>query len=298
MPGRAIREGAARIFGGAGRLLARVPGLRVLGRAALNYIHHESANQAGHVAFSTVLAMFPFLLFLATGASFIGEPGAAAELAALVIGFAPQAVAETVTPAIDEVLRNRNRAILGIGLFGTLWAASSGAQAIRIALNRAYGVRHGLPFWKARIKVIILTAIGTAATLLVFGAVIVLPHLWTVLDRTVGAAEGAWLRPGIRYGTAFAVLVLVYALFYRFLPDLPPRLRTVFPGAILGATLWLASAAVFSWTLSNLGKLILIYGGFAGAVATLVFLYVNAAVLIFGAEINAVLARRDDGAST
>src|SRR3546814_3182354 len=33
-------------------LLARLPGLAVLGEAALNYIRHESANQAGHVAFS------------------------------------------------------------------------------------------------------------------------------------------------------------------------------------------------------------------------------------------------------
>jgi membrane protein len=35
-----------------------------------------------------------------------------------------------------------------------------------------------------------------------------------------------------------------------------------------------------------------VYGGFAGAVATLVFLYVCAATLIFGAEINGVLKAR------
>ena len=61
------------------------------------------------------------------------------------------------------------------------------------------------------------------------------------------------------------------------------------PGALVGALLWLAAAATLSYTLRSAGKLALVYGGFAGLVATLVFLYVSAATLIFGAEINAVL---------
>src|SRR3546814_14624865 len=57
-----------------------VPGLRVFVHAAQNYIHHQSANQAGSVAFSSVLASFPLLLFLSAAAGFVGQPGAAAEL--------------------------------------------------------------------------------------------------------------------------------------------------------------------------------------------------------------------------
>ena len=123
------------------QLLARVPGLAVLGEAALNYVRHESANQAGHVAFSAVLAMFPFLLFLSAAATFLGEPGTAADLAHTITGYAPPVVAEALWPVVDEVLGTRNRTLLTVGIVGTLWAASSGAQAIRIALNRAYGVR-------------------------------------------------------------------------------------------------------------------------------------------------------------
>jgi membrane protein len=205
------------------------------------------------------------------------------------------AVADALEPVIDEVLAQRSRTLLAIGMIATIWAASSGAQAVRTALNRAYGVERGLSFWKARIKVTLFTVIGTVAAVLVFSSVVILPYAWALLEATVGAgAEALWLRTGVRYGLAFVVLVLLYAVLYGWLPDIPQRLLTVLPGALVGAVMWLGAAAILSYTLQSAGKLALVYGGFAGLVATLVFLYLSAVSLIFGAEINAVL--RDDAA--
>lgn len=292
-PPRPRGGGSGGISGRARRVLARVPGLAVLGRAILNYVFHQSANQAGHVAFSAVLAMFPLLLFVAEAASFLGDPGAASALVGMIAEFAPPGVAEAVRPVVDEVLGSRNRALLTIGLFGTIWAASSGAQAIRMALNRAYGVEQGLPFWKARIKVIVFTVIGTVTAIVAFSSIVVLPYVWLVLERTVGVgpiSDGLWI--GARYGLAFAVLVVLYATMYGWLPDVRLGLRSVLPGAVVGAALWLGVAALLSLVLRNLGKLTLVYGSFAGMVATLVFLYLSAVTLIFGAELNAVLRQR------
>jgi membrane protein len=175
-------------------------------------------------------------------------------------------------------------------VLATIWTASSGTQAIRTALNRAYGVEQGLPFWKARIKVTLFTVIGTVAAVLVFSSVVILPYAWALLEKTVGVgADVLWLRTGVRYGLALIVLVLLYATLYGWLPDISQRLRTVLPGALVGALMWLGAAAILSYTLRSAGKLTLVYGGFAGLVATLVFLYLSAVTLIFGAEINAVL---------
>jgi membrane protein len=271
----------------------RVPGLAIVVQAAINYIRHQSANQAGSVAFSSVLAMFPLLLFVSAAAGFIGEPGTAADLARKVIEYAPPVVADALRPVIDEVLSQRSRTLLTIGMFATLWAASSGAQAIRTALNKAYGIEQGLPFWAARIKVTIFTVIGTVATVLVFSSVVILPYAWQLLERTIGVGEESlWLRTGIRYGLAFVVLVVTYAILYGWLPDLRQRLITVVPGAFCGALMWLGAAALLSYTLRSAGKLQLVYGSFTGLVATLVFLYLSAVTLIFGAEINGVLHQR------
>ena len=272
------------------RVRDAVPGLRVFVFAFMNYVRHQSANQAGSVAFSAVLASCPLLLFLSAAAAYIGQPGAAAELASHILTFAPPAVADTLRPVVDEVLSQRNRALVTVGLFFTIWAASSGMQAIRTALNKAYGVEQGLAFWSARIKVILFTVIGTVGTVLAFASIVVMPYIWMALDQAVAdGGEGVWLRDAVRYSVAYGVLTALYAVLYGWLPDIRQRLWTVLPGALVGALLWLGAATLLSYTLHNLGDLALVYGSFAGLVATLVFLYVSAVTLIFGAEINGVL---------
>lgn len=267
-----------------------MPGLRVFVLAVQNYIRHQSANQAGSMAFSAVLASCPLLLFLSATAGYIGQPGTAAELASQILSFTPPAVSDTLRPVVDEVLSQRNRALLTAGVLFTIWAASSGIQAIRTALNKAYGVDRGLPFWSARIKVIIFTVIGTAGTVLAFSSIVILPYVWLALDRAANVgADVAWVHDGVRYALAYVILTLLYAMMYGWLPDIRQRLLTVLPGALVGALLWLGAAALLSYTLHNLGKLVLVYGSFAGLVATLVFLYASAVTLVFGAEINGVL---------
>jgi membrane protein len=273
-------------------LADRVPGLTTLGRAGLNYVMHQSANQAGSVAFSVLLAMFPLLLLLAATAGFVGRPGDAGALADRVLDYMPAAVRDALAPAVEQVLRQRNQALLAVGLVVTVWTASSGMQAVRTALNKAYGVERGLPFWQARIKVTVLTVIAGFAVVAAFGSVIVLPYAWRALQPPGGGQPPAWLWESFRYGLAYVVLSTLYVLLYASLPDIRQRWLTVLPGALLGAGLWVATAAALSLTLRSVGKLALVYGGFAGIVATLVFLYLSATTLIFGAEFNAVLRER------
>lgn len=266
------------------------PGVGVLIRAVRNYIFHQSANQAGSLAFSITLAMFPMLILLSSAAAFIGEPGDAAALANRLMEYAPPLVRDAMQPVIDQVLAQRNQALLAIGVVATVWTASSGLQAVRSALNRAYGIERGLPFWKARIKVTLFTVVVGFGAWMTFSSVIVMPYVWQFLATHFGRTpEVLWLRDGIRYFLAFVVLAALYTTMYGWLPDTRQRLRTVVPGALVGAALWVAAAVFFSITLATAGKLALIYGSFAGVVAMLVFLYVSATTLIFGAEINAVL---------
>ncbi|MDB5750641.1 MAG: hypothetical protein JWP65_1062 [Ramlibacter sp.] len=272
------------------RAALAVPGLRVLLLAVRNYVLHQSANQAGSLAFSAVLALFPLLILLSASAGFAGRPGEAAALAGRVISYAPQVVRDAMQPVIDQVLAQRSQALLAIGVLATLWAASSGMQAVRSALNRAYGIERGLPFWKARIKVTLFTIVVGLGVLAAFSSVVIMPYVWQLLEANANAGRDTlWLHNGVRYGSAFLVLMVLYALLYGWLPDIPQRLYTVLPGAVVGAALWVAAATTLSYTLRSTGKLALIYGSFAGVVATLVFLYISATTLIFGAEINGVL---------
>lgn len=277
------------------RLVDRVPGLHVIVEAVRGYIAHQSANQAGSVAFSSVLAMFPLLILIAATAAFVGRPGDAAALAERIIGYAPPLVRAAVLPAVDQLLRQPSQALLAIGVIGTLWTASSGMQAVRTALNKAYNVESGLSFWRARIKVTLFTIVVVLGTLAAFSSVVVMPYAWRLLESTAPAGTDLpRLLDMLRYALAFVVLTALYALMYAWLPDIRQKLRSVLPGAVLGAAMWVTAAATLSNALRGASKVIMIYGGFAGAVATLVFLYVSAVTLIFGAELNSVLRRAGD----
>jgi len=284
-----LREAACRVRSA----VMATPGLGVLVLAIRNYVMHQSANQAGSMAFSIVLAMFPLLILLSASAAYIGQPGDAAALVERVISYAPLLVQDAMRPVIQQVLAQRNQALLAIGIAATVWTASSGMQAVRTALNRAYGVERGLPFWKARIKSTLFTIVAGSAVLAAFSWVVVMPYVWQLLEANTGLGQDTlWLRNSVRYGLAYLVLVVLYAFLYGWLPDIRQRLYTVLPGAIAGAALWVATAATLSYTLRTAGKLALLYGSFAGVVATLVFLYISATTLIFGAEINGVLRDR------
>jgi membrane protein len=268
----------------------RIPGLRVFLLAMKGYIVHQSANQAGSVAFSMILAMFPLLILVSAAAGFLGKPGDAAALATRVVDYTPPIVQEALQPVVDQVLSQRSRALLAIGFFVTIWTASSGVQAIRTALNKAYGIEAGLTFWKARIKVTIFTIVVGAAAIAAFSSVVVMPYVWQFLETNVSMGEEVWwLRGGVRYGLAFVVLAMMYALLYGWLPDIPQTFRGVLPGAVFGAALWIGLASMLSYTWRSAAELSLVYGGFAGLVATLVFLYLSTVTLILGAEVNAVL---------
>ena len=269
------------------------PGLGVVLLAMRNYVMHQSGNQAGSLAFSMVLSMFPLLVLVAAGAAFIVQPGEAAALAERVMSYAPQVVRDAMQPVIRQVLAQRNQALLAIGAVATLWTASSGMQAVRTALNRAYGIERGQAFWRARLKVTLFTVFVGAGILLTFSSVVIMPYAYQLVAASADTGrEIIWLHNGVRYGLAFVVLIALFALLYGWLPDLRQRLSTVLPGALVGAALWVAAAATLSYTFRTAGKLALLYGSFAGVVATLVFLYISATTLIFGAEINGVLRKR------
>ncbi|TFY96667.1 YihY/virulence factor BrkB family protein [Ramlibacter humi] len=268
------------------------PGLGVLLAAMRNYILHQSANQAGSLAFSWVLAMFPLLVLVSAAAGYVGQPGDAAALAERVMSYAPQLVREAVQPVIRQVLAQRNQTLLAVGFVATLWTASSGMQAVRTALNRAYGIERGQSFWRARLKVTLFTIFTGAGVMATFSSVVVMPYLTLLIQASAKSDSGiVWLHIGVRYGSAYLVLVALYALLYGWLPDVRQRLSTVLPGAFVGAAVWVVAAATLSYTFRSAGKLALLYGSFAGVVATLVFLYISATTLIFGAEINGVLRK-------
>ena len=95
---------------------------------------------ASHIALSTLMALFPFLIVLTSLAGFFGSKELADQAAGLLLQIWPQQVTDALSGEIHDVLTTTRGDILTIGAVLAVYFASNGVEALRVALNRAYAV--------------------------------------------------------------------------------------------------------------------------------------------------------------
>ena len=122
---------------------------------------------SGYAAFTALLSLFPFLVFLTALAGFFGDEDVASRVLAGALEFAPQEVVDVLRPVIFEVLTQRHGGLLTVGIVFALWSASSGVEALRTILNRSYGAAETRPIWVLRPQSVVIVIFGAAAALLI-----------------------------------------------------------------------------------------------------------------------------------
>jgi membrane protein len=248
----------------------------------------EGMELSGYIAFSAFLSLFPFLIFLAALASFLGTSETAQEIIEAMFRFMPADVAETLAPAVREVIGARQGGLLTFGILATLWFASNGVEALRTGLNRAYGVTEQRAIWSRRLQSMAFVIGGGLIILFLSLAVILGPLVWRVLGPTLDQLLETRLVFGTaRYAVAAVLLLGSLLLLHRWLPNTRQAFTRILPGVCATTVLWLIGAALFSWYVGHLADYAAFYGSLGGVAISLMFFYVTAIVFIFGAEINA-----------
>jgi membrane protein len=248
---------------------------------------------AGHMAFTALLALFPLLIFLAALSALIGGEDAANALVSFLIRFAPRDVADTLSPSIVDVLTHRQSGFLTFGLLIAIWAASSGVDALRLALNMAYRSKERRSFWWQKLQSL-LVVLASGGLVFVVGLTILLgPLAWRVLHLVFplsSSDQTLWILG--RYVFAALLIFAITTLLHHWLPAQPPTFRQILPGALTTTLVWLAVAAIFTLYINDMAHYGATYGTLAGIVVTLLFFDITALIFIFGAELNATLLRR------
>ena len=247
---------------------------------------------AGHIAYTGLLSIFPFLVFLASLAGFIGNYAQGLSSVDAAIELLPADVAKTLGPVINEVLRSRDGGLLTLGFIGAIYIASNGFDALRIALNTAYGVDEPRPWWRKKLGSIGAVIIGGIAFLLLSVLIILGPVIWKgILWISPLSDADRWAYRFLRYTVATCVIVAALLALHRWLPGRRLKWGSLLPGVLTTAFLWLAFASLFSLYVSNLGNYSATYGSLGGVIVTLLFFYISAILFIFGAELNSALLR-------
>lgn len=276
------------------RLLIRL--VRIAYDAFIRFNADDGWAVASHIALSTLLAMFPFLIVVTALAGFAGSKDLADQAAGLLMQAWPPEVAGPISGEIHRVLTTTRTDVLTMGLVVAVYFASSGIESLRIGLNRAYDQKETRPWWLLRLESIGYVLLSAVALLIFTLLVVLAPSL--ILIGVFSSLK--YLDPTslpmtlTRYGLASTILVVaLYAVHVR-LPAGHRSLGEMTPGIVATLGLWLVSGAVFGRYLAHFtSTYVSTYAGLASVVAALIYLYLNASIFIYGGELNtAICAER------
>jgi membrane protein len=144
------------------------------------------------------------------------------------------------------------------------------------------------------LAVLSLVPLLGATSLILFGNAVEVYVLRMIkVDPVLNPFAGGWelLSRVMEYVVAFAATSSVSAILYFYGPYRRQRWGRVWPGAILGTILWLLATVVFGWYVRNITNYNVLYGSVGTSMALLIWMYLLAAIALFGCEFNAEYER-------
>lgn len=255
------------------------------------FLEHDGWAVASHIALSGLMSLFPFFILIAALAGFMGAADLADEVARLMLQAWPVEVAGPIANEVRSVLTVARADALTFGAVLALYFASSGVEALRTGINRAYGAVEWRQWWRLRLESIAIVLIGALVVLAFALLVVFAPLIWRIAMRFAPElAPLGWPLGFLRIGLALLLALGGLTLAHWVLPPRRPALRAIWPGIVLTLVLWFVTGVAFGAYLESFsGSYVTMYAGLATAMVALVFLYALAAIFLLGAELNAVL---------
>ena len=250
---------------------------------------------ASHIALSTLMAMFPFLIVLTSLAAFLfGSKELADEAVGLVLQTWPHQVADALSGEIHDVLTTTRGDVLTVGAVLAVYFASNGVEAFRVGLNRAYAVVEPRRWYWLRLESIGYTLVA-AFTALAMGFLIVLGPLIIEATRRhipLIVESNEQLLNLLRYGITISALVIALLILHAWLPAGRRGFLQILPGIVFTLVASLVSGIGFGQYLARFANnYVTMYAGLASVIIALVFLYFIAAIFVYGGELNAAIIK-------
>jgi membrane protein len=273
------------------------PGQRAVGNAwevvrntYNDFDRHNCMTQAAALAFFFLLSLFPLLIFLASWLAFVPIPNLFTEILDIMAKFVPADAMGVVRGVLKDVLQS-NTKLLSLSIAAAIFAASGGFASLITALNVAYDVREGRPYWKKRLVAFGLTLLTGAMLSIVLAAVALGPQAgsWVSAKLNISAFFlSAW--PYIRWALIAIFTILAIETIYFLAPNVKQRFRDQVGGALIALALWIIISWGLGWYLSNFANYNKTFGALGAVVGLMLWLYTTAITLLLGAEFNSELA--------
>jgi len=249
---------------------------------------------ASHIALSTLMALFPFLIVLTSLAGFFGSKELADQAAGLMLQVWPKQVADALSGEIHDVLTTTRGDILTIGAVLAVYFASNGVEALRIALNRAYSVVETRRWYWLRLESIAYTLVAAVTALAMAFLIVLGPLILQQARRHIPliVESNEQLLNFLRYGVTITALIVALFILHAWVPAGRRSFLQILPGIVFTMAASLVSGIVFGQYLARFANnYVTMYAGLASVIIALVFLYFIAAIFVYGGELNAAIIK-------
>ena len=243
----------------------------------------DISTYAASTAFFFFLSVVPMLIMICTIIPY--TPLTEENLVELVTDFLPDQIDPLAESLISEVY-DKSAGILSVALIATVWSAAKGVMALMKGLNSVNGVEEKRNYFVLRIiasfyTVVMLIVVILSLFVMVFGDQLVTLALHRIpqLQRVVSFAMN------FRFLFVWAVLSVLFAAVYAYVPDKKLAFREQIPGAVFSAVGW----SIFSWVFSyyvTYGNSYGIYGSLSIIIIVLLWMYFCMYIILIGAYLN------------
>jgi len=249
--------------------------------------HDALTDVAGSVTFFSILALFPFLLFLVSLASLFINPGDASKLVDQLSQVAPPAVTQILGDRLHALASQKSAGVLTISAIVALWSASGGMMSLMTALNTCYDVKDSRPMWKTRGIALLMTLFAAFFIVVATFLAVALAPIANAIGGPVGTVI-SWLRMPV----AAILIMFLWAVLYYALPDVEQKFKFITPGSVIGVVLWAIASWGFSLYVAHFGNYEVTYGALGGVVVLLFWMWISVLTVLLGAETNAIIEHR------
>lgn len=256
----------------------------------------ELSQRAASISFSFFMALFPGLLVLFTIIPFIPIDNFQVEILIMIQRVLPDATDDSVMQVINDIVTRPRANVLSLGFFLALIFSTNGFKSVIIAFNSSVHIHDDRGFFSLQWTSLVMVFVFAITTFITIFTSIINQHF---LDFLV---EYNFMKQGsIYYLIIFAnwiimvgmILFMVSFLFY-YGPKSKTKFKLISTGSSVSTVVIVVVMMLFNLYINNFGKYNVLYGSIGTLLIVLLWIYINAFILLLGFEINASIASAKD----
>jgi membrane protein len=279
------------------RVIKSIGWIRFFRRVLDESMRDNLMTWAAALAYSWLFAIFPFFIFLLALLPYLptyAKARAREEIHVELKQMIPES-ADMIWHNINDnylsLLYQPRGMLLYVGLGVALWAASSGISMTMSALDKCYDIERSRPFYIQRplailLTIVIIVLLLLVALLLPIGSIV---KVWIIdIGYATRLSTPIMLFDILRWTLSVLFMMTILSIVYHMGPAIRHPYRWLSPGAVFSVIVWVVLAMAFRVYVDRIGGkgYEKTYGTVGGVAILMLFFYIDALVLLVGAEIN------------